>query len=156
EYLRRVEDLRDRLTQAGAYLTHGSRFAASLARDEPIAGAVFPDNPRVYAGEPYRRKLSFMLHRLQRRSATIERRIAGETLSDPADGYAVAAEFLEDLEALHDDLIANRAARIANGGLKDLIILARSFGFHLATLDIRQEAARHHAAVAELIGALPG
>jgi phosphoenolpyruvate carboxylase len=156
EYLRRVEDLRDRLTQAGAYLAHGQHFAASLARDEPIVDMVFPGNPRVYAGEPYRRKLSFMLHRLQRRAETIDRRIAGETVPDPVDTYAAAGDFLEDLEALHDDLVANRAARIANGGLKDLIILARSFGFHLATLDIRQEASRHHQAVAELIGALPG
>src|SRR5262249_51180286 len=87
---------------------------------------------------------------------TIDRRIAGESVPDPADGYAAAADFIADLEALHDDLLANRAARIANGGLRDLIVLARCFGFHLATLDIRQEAARHHAAVAELIGALPG
>ncbi len=160
EYLRRVEDLRDRLTQAGSYLTHTARFAASLARDEPIADAVFPGNPRVYAGEPYRRKLSFMLHRLQRRAETIDRRIAGEAPpdsgADPGDTYRGPDEFLDDLEALREDLVANRAARIAHGGLKDLISLARSFGFHLATLDIRQEAARHHEAVAELIGALPG
>jgi phosphoenolpyruvate carboxylase len=160
EYLRRVEDLRDRLTQAGAYLVPTDRFAASLARDEPIVDAVFPGNPRVYAGEPYRRKLSFIRHRLQRRAEAIERRIAGEAAADPeggpSDAYATPEAFLEDLVALHDDLVANRAARIAGGGLKDLIILARSFGFHLATLDIRQEAARHHQAVAELIAALPG
>ena len=43
-----------------------------------------------------------------------------------------------------------RAQRIADGRLADLIRNVEVFGFHLATLDVRQHSSRHRAAVAEI------
>ncbi len=43
---------------------------------------------------------------------------------------------------------------IADAGIKDLLRLAQTFGFHLARLDLREESTRHEAAVADVLVAL--
>lgn len=64
----------------------------------------------------------------------------------------VAREFVQDLERLAQSLRQVRLNEIAEGGvLGDLLIRARTFGFHFATLDIRQHSRLHEAAVAVLL-----
>lgn len=156
EYIGRIDALRDRLTQSRGYLRLGARFAGGLARDEAIAAQVFADRPRQFADEPYRRKLAFMRHRLLLRAQALDARLAGRSVADDPASYDGPEAFIDDVEALYDDLVGNRDRRIAEGPLKDLLILAQTFGFHLASLDVRQEARRHAAAVGELLTALPG
>jgi phosphoenolpyruvate carboxylase len=79
--------------------------------------------------EPYRRKLSFVGHRLDN---MLER--------SPEPGYADAAELLADLELMDASLRANRGARIADGPLADLRRRVELFGFHIAKLDVRLHA----------------
>ena len=155
EYARRVLELRGLLTQSAPFVAVTPAFAASLARDEALADAVFAVRPELYAREPYRRKLTYVLHRLQRRLDALDARLAGEEVPVPADAYHRADALLADLAAIRDNLVANRDRRIADGKLKDLMVLVRTFGFHLASLDVRQEAGRHHAAVAEILSGLP-
>jgi phosphoenolpyruvate carboxylase len=62
--------------------------------------------------------------------------------------YATAADFLDDLMLVRRSLLENRGPRLARELLDPLILLVRTFGFHLHTLDIRQHA-RHHAAALE-------
>jgi phosphoenolpyruvate carboxylase len=60
------------------------------------------------------------------------------TLAD--DGYADGDALLADLLLLDDALRAHRGARIADGALADLVVRARVFGLHLASLDLRVHA----------------
>ena len=64
--------------------------------------------------------------------------------------YASAAEFLADLRLVQESLRRHGGQRLADGRLGTLIRQAEIFGFHLATLDLRQHAMRHTSALAEV------
>jgi phosphoenolpyruvate carboxylase len=64
--------------------------------------------------------------------------------------YANAAELLDDLTLLRDSLAENRGQRLAQLFLDPLLLSVRTFGLHLQTLDIRQHALVHAAALKEL------
>ena len=64
--------------------------------------------------------------------------------------YGSADELLDDLTILAESLNENRGARLAELYLDPLILTVRTFGLHLHTLDIRQHARVHRAAVEEL------
>lgn len=64
--------------------------------------------------------------------------------------YESAAEMLEDLTLLRDSLAQNRGSRLAELFIDPLLLAVRTFGLHLQTLDIRQHARVHAAALAEM------
>ena len=64
--------------------------------------------------------------------------------------YRNAGELLEDLTLLRDSLAQNRGERLAELYLDPLLLSVRTFGLHLQTLDIRQHARVHTAALNEL------
>jgi len=72
-----------------------------------------------------------------------------EILAQVLPGYASAQEFADDLEILRASLAANRGLRIARNLIDPLLLLARTFGLHLHTLDIRQHARQHAVALKE-------
>jgi phosphoenolpyruvate carboxylase len=89
-----------------------------------------------HADMPYRTLLSLMGARL---AATGREKI---------HGYADADEFIADLELVGASLRAHRGAHAGAFALQRVLWRARSFGFHLATLDVRQDSAVHAAALA--------
>jgi phosphoenolpyruvate carboxylase len=95
---------------------------ASIARDEEELPGYTAEIADQNLDEPYRRKLSFVWHRLD------------------ADLYATADELLADLDVLDRSLRANRGGRIADAGLAALRRRVELFGFHLAELEIRVHA----------------
>ncbi len=95
---------------------------------------------RLNAEEPYRLKASFIRQRLRNTS----RRLAEGRLVPAADEYVDAAALLDDLELMRESLLANRGQLIAEGSLTRFIRTVTCFGFQLATLDIREDAQRHH------------
>jgi len=64
--------------------------------------------------------------------------------------YDNAAALLDDLTLLRDSLAANQGERLAELFLDPLLLAVRTFGLHLQTLDIRQHARVHSAALEEL------
>ncbi|MGB1259135.1 MAG: phosphoenolpyruvate carboxylase [Akkermansiaceae bacterium] len=73
-----------------------------------------------------------------------------EKLSQP-DGYLRIEQYQADLELLESTLIAYGAETTARGAIQPLKRLAQVFGFHLATLDIRQNSPFHDAAAAQML-----
>jgi len=63
--------------------------------------------------------------------------------------YKSAQEFLTDLEVVHASLVENRGPRLAYALIDPLILEVRTYGLHLQTLDIRQHARLHAAALEE-------
>jgi phosphoenolpyruvate carboxylase len=96
------------------------------------------------AEEPYRRFMTLMGFRLKR------------TLAGRAGAYSAAEEFVADLECMARSLRAHRGERLADGHLAALILQARTFGFHLAALDIRQNSQIHEEAMAETLARTRG
>jgi phosphoenolpyruvate carboxylase len=105
------------------------------------------------ADEPYRRAITGMYARL----AATYRKLTGQVPARPA---SVAGEPYPDAQSLRADLrILERSLQArSQGGLNDaagaltrLIRAVETFGFHLATLDLRQNADVHARVVGELL-----
>src|SRR6202522_1015871 len=63
--------------------------------------------------------------------------------------YQSAQEFLDDLQIVHASLVENRGPRLAQALIDPLLLEVRTYGLHLQTLDIRQHARLHTAALEE-------
>ncbi len=104
--------------------------------------------------EPYRRALSGIYARL----AATHEALVGKPAPRPGplhgDPYATPAELRHDLVAIAHALTLDGNGPLASGGaLGRLIRAVETFGFHLATLDMRQNSAVHERVVAELLKA---
>ena len=71
--------------------------------------------------------------------------------STESTAYGSADEFLHDLTLVQESLRQNNGARMADGRFANLVQQARIFGFHLATLDIRQHSERHRQAMSTIL-----
>ncbi|HSV74685.1 MAG TPA: phosphoenolpyruvate carboxylase [Chthonomonadales bacterium] len=133
----------------------------SLEEDRAAIGPV-PLPPSAPA-EPYVAKLSYIAARLQAAREHLEevRALGPRSESWPSHGtgYVHGADFEADLRLVERSLSAGNGQRLARGGaLADLIVQVRTFGLHLAALDVRQHSGEHELAVEELLaaaGALP-
>ena len=74
-----------------------------------------------------------------------------DKLTQALPAYCSVQDFLDDLETLRASLAANGGIRIARTLIDPLILQVRTFGLHLHTLDIRQHARIHAAALQEAI-----
>jgi phosphoenolpyruvate carboxylase len=74
-----------------------------------------------------------------------------DKLAQALPSYCSVQEFLDDLETLRGSLAANKGLRIARTLIDPLILQVRTFGLHLHTLDVRQHARIHAAALKESI-----
>jgi len=148
----------DQLIQELSVSTHlvgvSEALRRSLARDRRLLPEVYDRYIRVNADEPYRLKCSFIHARLTR---TRQRIRDGAPHREGRD-YLGAQAYLADLEVMDTSLRGHLGERIAEGTLARALRSARALGLHLATLDVREHAERHHAALAavyDLLGELP-
>ena len=93
-----------------------------------------------YGDMPYRQLLLLVAERL------------GESERGREGGYADAAGFIADVQLVLDSLRAHRGLHAGGFAVQRLLRRAQTFGFHLATLDLRQDSAMHDAALAALLG----
>ena len=89
---------------------------------------------------PYRCLLKLMMARLQR------------VPSGSAGAYRSSREFSTDLELIRQSMEANQGLHAGVFALNRLQIREKTFGFHLATLDIRQDSLVHRQVVARVLG----
>jgi phosphoenolpyruvate carboxylase len=113
------------------------------SRSLPGAYAAFR---RLNAEEPYRLKLSYIRVRLAR----TRDRLANGTAHEPGRDYLGISSVLAELELIRDSLRAGDGALIADGPVLRLLRTTAAVGMGLATLDIREHAEKHHAALAVL------
>lgn len=100
--------------------------------------------------EPYRRVIITIYARL---AATAKEFSDGklQVLNvKPAEPYDSPEAFLADLNLVEESLRLNHCASIANLRLNNLIQSVKIFGFHLATVDLRQSSDVHEAVLTEL------
>ena len=110
-----------------------------------------PDHNEHRLDEPYRRALIGIYARL---AAALHALTGTEALRHavaPQDPYAHADEFLADLRTIETSLLSHHAQALVGPRLKPLLRAVQVFGFHLATLDLRQSSDQHEAVVAELL-----
>jgi phosphoenolpyruvate carboxylase len=107
------------------------------------------------AREPYRALLRAARQRMAATVEWVEASLgAAANLAPPNEIYVEAREFAEALQLCHRSLYETGHARIADGRLADVLRRVAAFGMTLAPIDVRQEAARHTAALAAVTSAL--
>ncbi|MVO99970.1 phosphoenolpyruvate carboxylase [Paenibacillus lutrae] len=92
--------------------------------------------------EPYRIKLAYMIERV---------RNTGNALAESNEKYASPDEMIQDLYIIERSLRSHFADFAADAYIKKLIRQVELFGFHLATLDIRQHSREHEMAMTEVL-----
>jgi phosphoenolpyruvate carboxylase len=92
-----------------------------------------------HADMPYRCLLTLIGARLE------------ATGDNGAEGYASAAELLDDLQLIDDSLLGHCGLHAGAYAVRRLIWRVRTFGFHLARLDVRQDSRVHDDALAALL-----
>ena len=109
-----------------------------------------PDASAHRSDEPYRRALIGVYARL----AATARALGASTLAraeiEAAPPYPSAAEFAADLQVLVDSLTAHHGAVLVRPRLSTLMRAVQIYGFHLATLDLRQTSTVHEQVLTEL------
>ncbi|KAL3690522.1 hypothetical protein R1sor_016831 [Riccia sorocarpa] len=172
EYIRRCRVCQDTLTHSSLICDVAPELLASLEEDKKLMEKIPSLRQQIAAfeQEPYRLKLRVIRHRLEQILRGVNarlRELGGSNFSDellidieynideipgldPKDGaYSSEEGFLHDLKLIDKSLRACGDDRLANSKLKDLIRLAETFGFHLCSLDVRQESTVHSKAVGE-------
>jgi phosphoenolpyruvate carboxylase len=127
--------------------TEHSRVTPQVAALAEASG----DSSAARSDEAYRRALTGIYARLAATYRRIVGREPARQANMAAEGYAGPAAFREDLCAIADSLGAGAAGPGGSGALARLIRSVETFGFHLAALDLRQNADVHERVVAELL-----
>ena len=111
-----------------------------------------PDTNSHRQDEPYRRALTGVYARL---AATLTQLTGGREALRHAvvaqNPYGSAAEFLQDLRTIDASLSRHNGEALALHRLRPLIRAVQVFGFHLATVDLRQSSDKHEEVLADLL-----
>ena len=142
------------------YLTEVHELGAELSISATLASvtpqmlqlaAGSPDHNAHREDEPYRRALIGIYARL---AASLHALTGTEALRHavaPQNAYPDAAAFLADLRVIEASLNTHHARALAAPRLLPLMRAVQVFGFHLATVDLRQSSDKHEAVLAELL-----
>ena len=139
-YYREVHDLAGHLSQSMTRVG----VSDELLSKTRLYASHFPQAlhavPARHREMPYRVFLRLVGARLQ------------ATYDDDTFPYESPEEFVDDLEIVADSLRANKGKHAGLSLVERLLRRAQTFGFHLATLDVRQNALVHRRVVGEGLG----
>jgi len=145
--------LRHYLTQVH-YLGGELSLSAMLADCTPemaMLAACSPDRNPHREDEPYRRALTGIYARLAASLEALTGTQAARHAVAPGNPYADAEAFGADLRVIEGSLVAHHGAALVSARLRPLIRAVDVFGFHLATVDLRQSSDQHETVVHELL-----
>ncbi|HEX9107211.1 MAG TPA: phosphoenolpyruvate carboxylase, partial [Longimicrobiales bacterium] len=139
-YVEAMEALVERLSPSTRQVEVSEELRQAIDRYERTLRSPDPSPTGRSPHEPYRRFVSHMW-----------RRLSAARQHGP-DTYASADEFAADLEIIRASLDDHAGGRLARQWIDPLLRRARTFGFHLHTLDVRQHARVLRQALQELSG----
>ncbi|MCP9290681.1 phosphoenolpyruvate carboxylase [Gracilimonas sediminicola] len=148
KFLKDLNELRRYLSVSDKQGSVSDALKESLKEDEKE----FPISERIsrrYVHELYRRKVVHVMEKVQYLLDALDG--DKKDILEKSQKYT-ASEFIADLELIKESLVENGLPGLSQQGkLQDMIIRARTFGFHLSALDIRQHSSLHEETVAELL-----
>jgi phosphoenolpyruvate carboxylase len=145
-YLREIHALGSELSLAARYAAASPELEALVARST--------DRAASRREEPFRRALVGVYARV---AATAKALAGGVDVGAPRTSVSAAAPYpspddlLTDLDVIALSLVSAGAARVADGRLRRLRRAVEVFGFHLASLDIRQHSEVHARVIEEIV-----
>ncbi|MFW6017390.1 MAG: phosphoenolpyruvate carboxylase [Halapricum sp.] len=138
-YRDRLKELSGVLTQDGRQIDVGERFQERLDAHRERLPGVADEAEERYPDEPYRQKLKLMRESVMR------------VADVRSGGYSDEEEFREDLQVIAESLERNGAGQISERYVEPLIRKVATFGFNLASLDLRDHRGMHTDAIAEAL-----
>ena len=142
-YLEQVHLLGGELSLAGRLVRVTPELLALAARAH--------DQSPFRQDEPYRRALIGIYARLAATAGALCGYVPPREPHAAGAPYASAAELLADLEIVASSLANHGSTALAERRLRPLMRAIEVFGFHLASLDLRQNSGVHEEVVAELL-----
>jgi phosphoenolpyruvate carboxylase len=142
-YLKEVHEL-------GAQLSVSATLISITPQMQALTDSS-PDNSLHRQDEPYRRALIGVYAKL---CANLEAFTGSRAEPSPVAtvaGYESATAFYQDLLTVRDSLITTGCAAMIPLRLQGLLRAVQVFGFHLATIDLRQSSDQHESVIAELL-----
>jgi phosphoenolpyruvate carboxylase len=139
-YLPEVRRLGRYLSQSRSEIGISSGVLERLADYSARMPGAADEIPERHRDMPYRCLLHLIAVRLH------------ATRAAAADGYDDVAAFEADIRLIRDSLLENRGRHAGLFGVERLLRRIRTFGFHLVTLDVRQDALLHRRVMGELLG----
>lgn len=142
------------------YLTEVHLLGSELSVSDLLVGCspemlaladASPDHSEHRRDEPYRRALIGIYARLAATLQALSGTEAARHAVAPQNPYLHAADFLADLRTIEQSLAERHGEALTQQRLRPLIRAVQVFGFHLATLDLRQSSDKHEEVIAELL-----
>ncbi|MFE7744289.1 phosphoenolpyruvate carboxylase [Nocardia sp. NPDC057455] len=142
-YLRELVELEKTLSLSARLVSVTPEVAA-------LAETGYPD-PAAHADEPYRRALHHVRARLTATASAALGEVPPNGLDTGARPYPAPQAVLDDLDAIDASLRGSGDGLLADDRLAALRHAIETFGFHLQSLDMRQNSEVHEQVVAELL-----
>ncbi len=139
-YRRDIASLGELLSQSGNRVGVSDEVLARIEEYRYLLPRAASTLKPRHADMPYRNLLTLIAARLQ------------ATSDDHVNGYPDASAFLADVLAIERSLAAHHGEHAGGFAVRRLRRRLECFGFHLASLDLRQDSGTHDAALAELLG----
>ncbi len=139
-----IEELSSELSVSTAVTGITDELAAQLEADRDDFPNVVSRFTKLSAGEPYRQRCSVIHQRL----------LETMDLAPGPRSYGSPAEMEADLAVMAQSLEANGGSLLARGRLARVRRILAMVGFHLAVLDVRENAVAHHQALGGLFAEL--
>jgi len=138
-YRNKLKELSGVLSQDASNITTDDTFDERLSEHKTRLPGVASEAEERYPDEPYRQKLKLMRESVLRVSDVRQ------------GGYEGPEELLKDLRSIADSLRDNNAEVVAESHVDPLIRKVDTFGFSLASLDLRDHRKMHTDAIAEAV-----
>ena len=146
----------EELHKLGGELSLSTRMVRISGRLKGLADRS-PDTSPHRADEPYRRAISGVYARVAATLDSFDDHAVALAPVGKAPPYDSVAELKADLDVIHASLCEHGSRILAQGRLRQLRRAVDCFGFHLASIDLRQNSVVHERTVGELFEvALPG
>ncbi|KUL33234.1 phosphoenolpyruvate carboxylase [Chlorobium limicola] len=147
--LRHLRELASKLSLSERLHAPGAPLARRIEHLAGRLGEKGQEAMRRNRHEPWRQFINLMIASLPLEAGISD---AIRTTSEPCC-YMDAAELLEDLALLRESLTAIGAHCIADTDVAPVFRIVQTFGFHLGSLDIRQNSRFHDLALSQLMTA---
>ncbi len=136
-YFRECGVLAQLLSQSASRSAVNQDLSQSIEQYATLIPGALGTTPMRHDRMPYRVFLGQVAERLRL------------TYDGRPNGYEGPQQFLRDLKLIAASLKANKGFHAGWGNVQRLIRRVETFGFHLATLDLRQHAEIHHRVIAQ-------
>ena len=139
-YYKECAVLSAKLSQSTDRATFSAEMLAKIEEYRGVFQNAYHAVPARHRNMPYRVFLRLIQQRLQ------------STYDDDIFPYESRDQFREDVQLIADSLTANKGQNAGLFAVKRLLRRVDTFGFHLVTLDVRQDAEVHRNVVGECLG----